>query len=105
MLKDIIPAEWRRFVYAAYFLAATIAGALAVGGVDTGKFPDVIAYLGIAVGAVAASNTANQAVVFKDPAGEEVLRAEPEEGAVNVVEALLVVFLVVVILAVLGYLR
>lgn len=57
MLKDVIPAEWRRSVYAAYAIAATVCGALAVGGIDTGKFPDVIAYLGIAVGAVAASNT------------------------------------------------
>ena len=78
MLKDVIPAEWRRSVYALYAIAATVAGALAVGGVDTGQLPDVITYLGIAIGFTAAANTAEKVVVFKDPAGEEVLRAEPE---------------------------
>lgn len=57
MLKDVIPAKYRRFVYALYALAATVVGALNVAEVNTGKAVDVIAYLGIAVGAVAAGNT------------------------------------------------
>lgn len=57
MLKDIIPPRYRRAVYAAYTLAATVIGALNVAGVSTGKAVEVIAYLGIAVGAVAAGNT------------------------------------------------
>lgn len=60
MLQDIIPASWRRFVYALYTVAATIVGALNVGGVNTGKAVDVLAYLGIAVGAVAAGNVATK---------------------------------------------
>lgn len=57
MLKDIIPARYRKVVYALYALAATVVGALNVADVNTGKAVDVIAYLGIAVGAVAATNT------------------------------------------------
>lgn len=57
MLKDIIPARFRRYVYAAYAVAAVVLGALQVASVNTGKAADVLAYLGIAVGAVAASNT------------------------------------------------
>lgn len=57
MLKDIIPARFRKAVYAAYALAAVVIGALVIAGVNTGKAPDVLAYLGIAVGAVAAQNT------------------------------------------------
>lgn len=56
-LTDLLPAEYRKFLYAAYAIAGVIVGALAVAGVDVGKAPDVIAYLGIAFGAVAASNT------------------------------------------------
>lgn len=58
MIKDIIPAQYRKAVYALYALAATVVGALNVADVNTGKAVDVIAYLGIAVGAVAAGNTA-----------------------------------------------
>lgn len=57
MLTDIIPPSARRYVYAAYAIAATTVGALNVADVGTGKAVEVIAYLGVAVGAVAAANT------------------------------------------------
>lgn len=57
MLKDIIPAKYRQIVYSLYAIAVVVTGALAVAGVDTGKAPDVLAYLGGALGFVAAANT------------------------------------------------
>lgn len=56
-LTDIIPAHVRKYVYAAYALAGVVVGAMAVAGLDVGKAPDVIAYLGIALGLAAAANT------------------------------------------------
>lgn len=56
-LSDILPATVRRYVYAAYVVAGLVIGALAVAGVDVGKAPDVMAYLAIPIGALAASNT------------------------------------------------
>lgn len=56
ILTDIIPARFRKYLYAAFALAGSVVGALAVAGVDVGKAPDVIAYLGIAFGLTAASN-------------------------------------------------
>lgn len=55
-LTDIIPARYRRYVYAVYALAGLVVGALAVAGVDVGSAPDVLAYLGIGLGVTAASN-------------------------------------------------
>lgn len=57
MLKDILPAKYRRAAYGLYAVAATVVGALTVAGVNSGKAAEVLGYLGIAVGAVAASNT------------------------------------------------
>lgn len=57
VLVDIIPAAYRKYVYAAFTLAGIICGALAIAGVDVGKTPDVLAYLGAALGLIAASNT------------------------------------------------
>lgn len=56
VLTDIIPARFRKYFYAAFALAGIVTGALAVAGVDVGKTPDVLAYLGIALGLTAASN-------------------------------------------------
>ena len=56
-LTDILPAKVRKYVYAVYALAGVVVGALAVAGVEVGKAPDVLAYLGIALGLTAASNT------------------------------------------------
>lgn len=58
-LTDIIPAGARKYVYAAYALAGVVIGALAVAGVDVGKAPEVLAFIGTALGLVAASNTPN----------------------------------------------
>jgi len=57
VLTDIIPAKARKYLYAALALAGIVVGALNIAGVDTGAAVDVLAYLTIAFGAVAASNT------------------------------------------------
>jgi hypothetical protein len=56
VLTDIIPAAYRKYLYAAFSIAGIVTGALAIAGVDVGKTPDVLAYLGVALGLVAASN-------------------------------------------------
>lgn len=56
-LTDIIPAKARKYIYALFALAGVVIGALAIAGVDVGKAPDVLAYIGIALGLTAASNT------------------------------------------------
>lgn len=56
-LHEIVPAAYRRYLYAAFSLACIVVGALAVADVEVGKAPDVLAYLGGALGLVAASNT------------------------------------------------
>lgn len=56
ILTDIIPASARKYLYALYTLAIVVTGALAVAGVDVHKAPDVLAYVGGALGLVAASN-------------------------------------------------
>lgn len=66
LLTDIIPAGARKYLYALYSLSIVVAGALAVAGVDTGKAPDVLAYVGGALGLVAASNVPDNGDV--DPA-------------------------------------
>ena len=55
-LTDLVPAKWRRYLYGAYVLAGLVVGSLAVAGVNVGKAPDVLAYLGIGLGLTAASN-------------------------------------------------
>jgi hypothetical protein len=59
LLTDVLPAVWRKRLYALYALAGMTVGALAVGGMDVGTAPDVLAYLGIGLGLTAASNTAS----------------------------------------------
>lgn len=71
-LTDIIPAAARKYVYAAYALAIIVVGALSVGGVDVGKVPDVLAYIGGALALTAASNVTPLAASpdarpFEDP--------------------------------------
>lgn len=56
ILTDIIPATYRKYLYALFALAGIVTGALSIAGVDVGKTPDVLAYLGAALGLVAASN-------------------------------------------------
>lgn len=62
MLRDIIPDEARRAVYITYAIIVVILGAISVAyGVDPlpewhERVSDVVLYLGVAVGVVAASN-------------------------------------------------
>ena len=56
-LTEIVPARYRKYLYAAYALAGIIVGVLAVAGVDVRTAPEVLAYLGVALGITAASNT------------------------------------------------
>lgn len=51
-----IPVKVRRWVYSLYSLAGVAVGALAVADVQVGKAPDVLAYLGVALGITAATN-------------------------------------------------
>ena len=65
MLTDIIPASWRKVIYAIFALASTDEGAMltAYSTIDAATpswlliAMSVSVYVGIAVGAVAASNT------------------------------------------------
>jgi hypothetical protein len=59
-LVDIIPAGGRKYVYALYALAGIVVGALSVAGVDVGTAPEVLAFIGTALGLVAASNTSTE---------------------------------------------
>lgn len=51
-----IPARFRKVAYGLYAAAAVATGALLVAGLDVGKAPEVLVYLGGALGVTAASN-------------------------------------------------
>ena len=55
-LTGVLPTKVRKYLYAAYALAGVVLGALQLAEVNTGKTPEVLAYIGIALGATAASN-------------------------------------------------
>ena len=55
-LTGLLPTKVRKYLYAAYALAGIILGALQVAEVNTGKAPEVLAYIGAALGGLAASN-------------------------------------------------
>lgn len=55
-LTGLLPAKARKYLYAIYTAAAIVLGALQVAEVNTGKLPEVLAYLGGALGLLAASN-------------------------------------------------
>lgn len=55
-LVDIIPASARKYLYAAYSLACLTSGALSIAGVNIGSAAEVLAYVGVGIGATAASN-------------------------------------------------
>lgn len=60
MLTDIIPARYRKPIYAAYALGVVALGVWQILGIAPEilqTISDVWLYLGVAVGAVAASNT------------------------------------------------
>lgn len=57
LLTDVVPAHVRKYLYALFALAGIIVGACQIAGVDVGKVPEVLAYVGIALGLTAASNT------------------------------------------------
>jgi hydrogenase/urease accessory protein HupE len=68
-LIDLLNARTRQIIYAVYFVAAIVIGAMAVGGVDIGKADDVLAYLAIPFGALAASNVeVPDEIVVDEPA-------------------------------------
>lgn len=85
-LNDILPDPVRRYVYAAYVVAGLVIGALAVAGVDVGKAPDVMTYLAIPLGALAASNTNSQSppqIIDGDPddlIGDDYMDEDDYEG-------------------------
>lgn len=88
MLTDIIPARYRRAVYALFSVAVVIVGALNAGGIDTGKATDVLTYLGGALGIMAAANTAPPRTRNDDGA------IDPGSAALGLVAGLLVAYLI-----------
>lgn len=61
MLKDIIPAEWRKPIYAAYAVIGFLLGSIAIALEPDPEWlliaSNVYAYAGAAIGWVAKSNT------------------------------------------------
>lgn len=54
-----LPARYRKVAYGLYAAAAATVGALLVAGVDVGKAPEVLVYLGAALGLTATSNVSD----------------------------------------------
>lgn len=85
MLNDIIPASWRKPVYAAYALAGAIIGAVQVGylSAEAGQplwltvTLAVYGFLGTAIGFTASANTPASGT----PTGNESVVPEPDELA------------------------
>lgn len=55
-LTDVLTPTIRKYLYAALFLAGVVLGALKILGHDVGDYPEVLAYIGAALGLTAASN-------------------------------------------------
>lgn len=55
-LTGVLPTKVRKYLYAAYALAGLVLACLQIAAVNTGKAPEVLAYIGAALGAVAGSN-------------------------------------------------
>lgn len=58
LLVDVIPAKYRKYLYAAFALAVAVVQVLGMLDIDTGVANEVLAYIGIALGLTAAANTA-----------------------------------------------
>lgn len=72
-LTGIFTPKVRRYVYAAYALAGLVLGCLQIAEVNTGKTPEVLAYIGIALGATAASNAPSPERKVDDQRGQGTL--------------------------------
>lgn len=103
-LKDIIPAAWRKIVYAVYAVIGFIIGGVQVGYATAGEGqPEwllvalaVLAYAGVALGIVAGANTSpSTPVPVEVVAGGEHRR--DEFGYMSTGRALLLAFLLVVL--------
>lgn len=55
-LVNVLTPTIRKYLYAALFLGGVVLGALKILGHDTGNYPQVLAYVGAALGLTAASN-------------------------------------------------
>lgn len=110
----LIPAQIRKAAYIALFFAGVLVGALNVAEVNTGKAVDVIAYLGTALGLVAAGNVSGakrnevgaMALSIKIR-GDELIRAaratkRRDEDGVTIVEVCIVLTFVGVLLLLCG---
>jgi hypothetical protein len=69
LLNDI-PPVWRKRFYTAFAVAGLLVGGLAVAGVDVHTAPEVLTYLGVALGITAASNVSPDAPTA-DPAAPD----------------------------------
>lgn len=104
ILSDI-PPRIRKALYVIYALVGVVLGAFQVadvdslGPVDLGKTLDVFAYVGIALGLTAASNTPSYADVVEGDA------PPPDRGAVGLGTAVVIALLVVLVLVLISVLR
>lgn len=60
-LVNVLPSKARKYLYAAFAAACLVVGALNVAQVNVGHAPEVLSYVGVAIGATAASNTVSAA--------------------------------------------
>ena len=95
-LTGLLSPTVRRYVYAALFLAGVVVACLELADVRTGAAVEIIAYLGTALGAVAASNTPSP------DASDYVPQHRGEEGHGSVLYVLAVVVLCLVLLVLVG---
>ncbi len=91
MLTDIIPASWRKAVYAVFALVATAEGAMHTAYVTIGAADpkwllialSVTAYVGIAVGAVAAANVSSSTPPVAPVVPVQTVATEPPAAPVT----------------------
>lgn len=92
-LVGALTPQLRKWLYALYALAGLVVGVLAAADVDVQKAPDVLAYLGVALGLTAASNVPTPDT--DEPGGD------PEGGEVGIVGVILVVLVVLLVVGIL----
>ena len=83
MLKDIIPAEWRKPIYSAFAIVSFLLGAIQIGWIPNpewlGTAFAVLAFTGTAIGSVAQGNT-NTDEAEDEADNYEAKYAEVDEG-------------------------
>lgn len=99
ILQDILPAVWRKRVYALYAVAGAVVLSLGIAGVDLGRVPEALVAFGTALGLTAASNTPGTVNVSLDHPARQGLKDEQGHGGLDL---LIVATFVGVLLLLLG---